>query len=160
MTRAIAAYERTLVTHDRFDDFLKGSNYALSRAERKGLELFLDLGCAKCHNGPGLGGNSFQKIGLKNPYANTNDLGRAKITGNDEDRFKFKVPPLRNVVLTPPYFHDGQAETLVEAIRQMAYLQLDKELTRDEAESIEAFFHSLSDQRRALQPHSGLPTQQ
>jgi cytochrome c peroxidase len=160
MTHAIAAYERTLVTHDRFDDFLKGSNYALSHTEQKGLEMFLDFGCAKCHNGPGLGGNSFEKIGLKNPYANTNDPGRAKITGNDADRFKFKVPLLRNVALTPPYFHDGQTATLVEAIRQMTWLQLDKELTRDEAESIEAFFHSLSDQRRALQPHSGLPAQQ
>src|ERR1017187_5703680 len=160
VTRAIAAYERTLVTHDRFDDFLKGSNYSLSRAERKGLELFLDRGCAQCHNGPGLGGNSFQKIGLKNPYANTTDLGRAKITGNEADRFKFKVSPLRNVALTQPYFHDGQVGTLMEAIRQMAYLQLDKELTRDEAGSIEAFFHSLSDQRRALRPHSGLPAQQ
>jgi cytochrome c peroxidase len=160
VTRAIAAYERTLVTHDRFDDFLKGSNYALSRTERKGLELFLDLGCAKCHNGSGLGGNSFQKIGAKNTYSNTNDIGRAKITSDDADRFKFKVAPLRNVVLTSPYFHDGQTETLVDAIRQMAWLQLDKELTRDETETIEAFFHSLSDQRRALRPHSGLPAQQ
>jgi cytochrome c peroxidase len=156
VTRAIAAYERTLITHDRFDDFLKGGDRALSRAERKGLELFLDSGCAKCHNGPGLGGNSFQKIGLKNPYANTNDLGRAKITGNADDRFKFKVPPLRNVVLTAPYFHDGQVATLTEAVRQMAHLQFDRELTRDEAGSIETFLHSLSDKHRALQPRNAL----
>jgi cytochrome c peroxidase len=160
LTKAIAAFERTLITHDRFDKFLKGSDRALSRAELKGLALFLDTGCAKCHTGPGLGGNSFQKIGVTHPYANTNDIGRAKITGNEADRFKFKVPSLRNVALTPPYFHDGQAATLVEAVRQMADLQFGKELTRPEAESIETFLHSLSDDHRARRPRSGLPAQQ
>jgi len=155
ITRAIAAYERTLITHDRFDDFLKGSDRALSRAERKGLKLFLDFGCARCHNGSALGGNSFQKTGLKNPYANMNDLGRATITGNEADRFKFKVPSLRNVVLTPPYFHDGQVATLTEAIRLMGYLQLDRQLTRAEVESIETFLHSLSDLQLALRPNTG-----
>lgn len=99
-------------------------------------------------------------MGVKNSYADTNDLGRAQITGQAADRFKFKVPQLRNVALTPPYFHDGGAETLLAAIRQMAHLQLDKQLGDDEAGAIEAFFHSLSDQRRALQPRSGLPSQQ
>lgn len=160
VTRAIAAYERTLVTRDRFDSFLKGSDRALSRKERQGLKLFLDAGCASCHHGPLLGGNSFQKIGARNPYGNTNDLGRAKVTGLEADRFKFKVPPLRNVVLTPPYFHDGSVEGLHEAIRQMAHLQLDRALTVEEVEAIEIFFHSLSDRKRSLQPNRGLPTQQ
>jgi len=160
VTRAIAAYERTLVTHDRFDDFLRGRDRALSVRERRGLELFLDSGCANCHNGPALGGNSFQKTGLRNPYADTNDVGRAKITGAAGDRFKFKVPPLRNVALTRPYFHDSQVETLIEAVHQMAHLQLDTKLGDDEAESIEAFLRSLSDKRRVRQPRSGLPAQE
>jgi cytochrome c peroxidase len=160
VTRAIAAYERTLISHDSFDKFLKGNNFALSRTERKGLKLFLDTGCAKCHNGPGLGGNSFQKIGLKNSYANTNDIGRAKITGDESDRFKFKVPSLRNVALTAPYFHDGQIPTLAEAVKQMAHLQLDAELSRDDTDAIVAFLRSLSDRKRLLEPHQGLPAQQ
>ena len=93
--------------------------------ERKGMEIFLQTGCQKCHDGPGLGGNSFQKIGVRHPYANTNDIGRAKITGDGADRYQFKVPSLRNVALTAPYFHDGKVDTLNDAVRQMAWLQLD-----------------------------------
>jgi cytochrome c peroxidase len=149
MAKAIAAFERTLITHDRFDDFLNGKDRAMSRAELKGLDLFLDAGCQKCHSGLGLGGNSFQKMGLMHPDANTNDLGRAKITGNDADRYKFKVPSLRNVALTPPYFHDGKVGTLPEAVRLMGRLQLDRELSAAEVESITAFLRSLSDKGRA-----------
>jgi cytochrome c peroxidase len=150
IARAIAAFERTLISHDRFDDFLKGGDRALDRAERKGLDVFLQTGCQKCHDGPGLGGNSFQKIGVRHPYANTNDIGRAKITDDDADRYQFKVPSLRNVALTAPYFHDGKVDTLNDAVRQMAYLQLDITLSTADAEAIENFLRALTDKRLAL----------
>jgi cytochrome c peroxidase len=145
IARAIAAFERTLISHDRFDDFLKGDDHAIGRAERKGLEIFLQTGCQKCHDGSGLGGNSFQKIGVLHPYANTNDVGRAKITGDDTDRYRFKVPSLRNVALTAPYFHDGKIDTLDNAVRQMAYLQLGKTLSDADVEAIENFLRTLTD---------------
>lgn len=148
LARAIAAFERTLITRDRFDDFLKGDDRALTGVERKGLNTFLETGCQKCHNGPAFGGNSYQRTGLFHPYANTNDLGRARITGDDADRYKFKVPSLRNVALTAPYFHDGKVPALDDAVRQMAYLQLNRQLTSAEVESIVAFLHTLSDKQR------------
>src|SRR6185295_3964195 len=125
--------------------FLNGDDRALSRAERKGLETFLNTGCQKCHDGPMLGGGGFQRMGLLNPYANANDLGRARITHDDADRFQFKVASLRNVALTGPYFHDNGAATLPSAVRQMGYLQLDRQLSRAEVASIETFLHALSD---------------
>ncbi|HMP84517.1 MAG TPA: cytochrome c peroxidase [Verrucomicrobiota bacterium] len=150
-SRAIAAFERTLITRDRFDKFLNGKDRALSRRELRGLALFLDNNCQKCHNGPALGGNSFQKTGIFHPYANTNDTGRARITGDPADIYKFKVPSLRNVALTSPYFHDGKVATLPEAVRWMAHLQLDRELSRAEVDEIVAFLKTLSDERRAKQ---------
>ena len=148
-SRAIAAFERTLITRDRFDKFLEGKDSALSRREREGLELFLDNNCQKCHNGPVLGGNSFQTLGVFHPYANTNDIGRGKITGDEADRYRFKVPALRNVALTAPYFHDGKVATLPEAVSLMAQLQLDRELSRQEVESMVLFLRSLSDEHLA-----------
>jgi cytochrome c peroxidase len=145
IARAIAAFERTLISHDRFDDFLKGDDRAIGRMERKGLEIFLQTGCQKCHGGPLLGGGSFQKTGVSHPYADTLDIGREKITGNEADRYQFKVPSLRNVALTAPYFHDGKVDTLNNAVRQMAYLQLDKTLSDAEADAIEAFLRTLTD---------------
>ena len=151
LARALAAFERTLITHDRFDDFLQGRNGALNRAERKGLETFLETGCGKCHDGPNLGGMSFRKMGVYHPYANTNDLGRARVTHEAGDDYKFKVPSLRNVALTAPYFHDGRAATLDSAVRQMAYLQLDLQLSPADVESITAFLQTLSDKGLVLQ---------
>lgn len=148
MAEAIAAFERTLITHDRFDDFLEGDNKALSEIEIKGLETFMNTGCTTCHNGPLLGGNMFQKIGLVNPYKNTADVGLQKVTGNEDDAFKFKVPSLRNVALTAPYLHDGSLFTLEETVRQMAWMQLGRMLTDVEAEQITAFLHALSDKER------------
>lgn len=160
LARALAAFERTLITHDRFDDFLKGKNRALNREERKGLATFLETGCGKCHDGPGLGGTSLQKLGVYHAYANTNDLGRARITRDESDNYIFKVPSLRNVALTAPYFHDGQVPTLDSAVRQMAYLQLDLQLSPADVASISTFLHVLSDKELVLQtpPHhrSGL----
>lgn len=149
MAKAIAAFERTLVTHDRFDDFLKGDDKALSSLEQKGLELFLTTGCTTCHNGPLLGGNAYHKVGLVNPYPNLKDKGREEITKDEGDRFKFKVPSLRNIGLTSPYFHDGAASSLNRAVEEMAFLQLGKQLSADETQVVVAFLHSLSDKSRA-----------
>jgi cytochrome c peroxidase len=146
--RAVAAFERTLITHDRFDDFLKGNDKALNATELAGLDLFLTVGCTTCHVGPTIGGNMYQKIGLIHPYANTNDVGRIKITGEEWDQYRFKVPSLRNIALTYPYFHDGQAGDLRSAVKQMAYMQLGKELTDNEVSSLTTFLNSLSDKTR------------
>jgi cytochrome c peroxidase len=146
--RAVAAFERTLITRDRFDDFLKGDDKALNGQELQGLSLFLAVGCTTCHVSPTIGGNMYQKIGLIHPYANTNDVGRIKITGEEWDQYRFKVPSLRNVALTYPYFHDGQAHDLPSAVKQMAYMQLGKELTDNEISSLTAFLNSLSDKTR------------
>ncbi len=144
---AIAAFERTLITHDRFDDFQKGDDKALSQKELQGLSLVMTLGCTTCHVGPAMGGNSYQKLGLIHPYE-TPDVGRAKVSKDDSDKAKFKVPSLRNVALTAPYFHDGKIISAKEAVTKMAYHQLDKKLTEDEADCIVAFLHALNDKPR------------
>ncbi|HEY6228918.1 MAG TPA: cytochrome c peroxidase, partial [Verrucomicrobiae bacterium] len=148
VARAIAAFERTLVTHDRFDDFQNGDTKALNATELKGLKLFIETGCSTCHSGPVLGGNSYQKAGLVHPWETT-DIGRAEVTREEEDKFKFKVPMLRNIALTGPYFHDGKVVSLEEAVRKMAWHQLDKRLTDDEVSAIVSFLNTLSDKSRA-----------
>jgi cytochrome c peroxidase len=147
VARAIAAFERTLITRDRFDDWQKGDDKALNSQELRGLDLFLNTGCATCHNGPVLGGNQYQKVGLVNKY-DTDDLGRYDVTKDDSDKFKFKVPMLRNIALTAPYFHDGKITTLEETIKLMAWLQLGQELTNTQARDIAAFLHALTDKPR------------
>lgn len=146
--KSIAAFERTLVTHDMFDDFMNGNMEALTEDEKKGLDLFINTGCVRCHNGPALGGIMYQKIGIYNPYQNQSDSGRITVTHNPEDLYVFKVPILRNIALTPSYFHDGQVSTLAEAIDEMAYLQLDEILSGEEIMKIMQFFTSLSDKER------------
>lgn len=146
--RAVAAFERTLITHDRFDDFLRGDDKALTPKEISGLNLFLQTGCTTCHLGPMIGANMYQKMGLIHPYSNTNDVGRIKITGEEWDELRFKVPSLRNVALTYPYFHDGKGATLEDAIKTMAHIQLNKDLTDDEIGRIKAFLMALSDKQR------------
>jgi cytochrome c peroxidase len=148
VARAIAAFERTLVTHDRFDDFQKGNQKALSAAELKGLKIFVETGCATCHSGPVLGGNSYQKAGLIHPWE-TSDVGREEITKDEGDKYKFKVPMLRNIALTGPYFHDGKVVSLEEAVRKMAWHQLDKRLSDDDVEAIVSFLNALTDKPRA-----------
>jgi cytochrome c peroxidase len=149
IAKAIAAFESTLITKDRFDDFLKGDAKSLTPEEQKGLKTFMDVGCIQCHNGALLGGNSYQKMGKLNPYE-TKDLGRYNVTKKEEDKYMFKVPSLRNVALTAPYFHDGQAKTLEDAVKQMAWLQLNKKLTDEEVQSIVAFLKSLTDKSREV----------
>ena len=145
IAEAIAAFERTLITKDRFDMFMKGNPQALKDDEVAGLQLFIDKGCTTCHTGPLLGGNMYQKMGLLKPYVDTTDKGRFDVTGLEADKYMFKVPSLRNVALTEPYMHDGKVKTLKDAIVLMADIQLDKKLTNDEVNKIEKFLKSMSD---------------
>ena len=145
LAEAISAFERTLITKDRFDMFLKGNPQALKDNEAEGLALFIDKGCTTCHTGELLGGNMYQKMGLLKPYADTTDKGRFEVTGLENDKYMFKVPSLRNVALTAPYFHDGKIANLKEAALLMADIQLDKKLTDAEVNKIVSFMESLSD---------------
>ena len=142
--RAIGAFERGLVTPTRFDELLAGKDDALDPAEKAGLALFVRTGCTTCHQGPLVGGSMYMKLGLVEPYTNTSDQGRFAITKQDADRMFFKVPSLRNVADTPPYFHDGSIADLPTAVKTMARLQLGRQLTDDEAASIVTFLHALS----------------
>jgi len=148
LAKAIAAFERTLLTRDRFDDFLKGSDHALSEREIKGLEHFLKVGCTTCHNGPLLGGNGFRKIGILEPYSNLTDKGRIEVTKDELDEYVFKIQSLRNIALTAPYFHDGKHANLADAVREMAWLQLGQKLEDSQVGDIVAFLNALSDKGR------------
>ncbi len=148
LAQAIAAFERTLVTHDRFDDFLKGDDHALNATELKGLNEFLTVGCTTCHNGPLFGGNGFRKLGAVNAYPNLTDKGRIVVTKEEEDLHVFKVPSLRNIALTAPYFHDGSQKSLTQTVSQMAWLQLGRKLTEDEAGSIVTLLRTLNGKGR------------
>lgn len=144
---AIAAFERTLKTDDRFNDFVGGKETALSSEEIQGLELFIDTGCVQCHTGPTIGGTMYRKIGAVKPRV-TKDLGRYNVTKNPEDKNVFKVPSLRNIALTAPYFHDGSVKTLPEAVKTMAEIQLGKDLSDKEVHLIVKFLGSLTDKTR------------
>jgi cytochrome c peroxidase len=146
VTAAIAEFEKTLVTpNSRFDQWLLGNKDAMTTKELAGYKIFKDSGCTACHNGEAVGGNSFQKMGVVTPYqANSPAEGRSAVTGKDADRFNFKVPTLRNVELTYPYFHDGAANTLGEAVDIMGRIQLGKKFTKDENEKIVAFLKTLT----------------
>jgi len=108
------------------------------------MNLFISFGCTSCHNGVAIGGNSYQKFGIVKPYANEKDIGRAEVTKKESDKFVFKVPSLRNITRTYPYFHDGAVWDLKEAVRIMAALQLGVKLTDDEVDKITAFLDSLT----------------
>ena len=152
VTDAIAAFEETLVTPDaKFDKWLKGNDKALTETELKGYQLFKTSGCIACHNGVNIGGNSFQKMGVVEPYKTDSKAeGVAGLTKKDEDRFKFKVPTLRNVELTYPYFHDGAAPTLEKAVTTMGQLQLGKKFTDEEVSQIAAFLKTLTGKQPAF----------
>jgi len=141
---AIAAFERTLVTPARWDRFLSGDRTALSAAELDGMKLFADVGCVQCHTGVLVGGSMFQRVGVARPWPNQDDLGRFTITHDGNDRMVFKVPSLRNIAITSPYFHDGGTASLSEAVKMMARYQLDTELTDDEVTSIVAWLGALT----------------
>ncbi len=148
---AIATFERSLITPDApFDRYLRGEDGAISAAALEGYRLFKSYGCIACHQGMNVGGNMFQRFGVMDreeddrPGAAAMDLGRAKVTGRDRDKHVFKVPSLRNVAATAPYFHDGSAETLESAIVVMAKVQLGRLLSGEETASIAAFLRSLT----------------
>ncbi|WP_402720133.1 cytochrome-c peroxidase [Janthinobacterium rivuli] len=155
VTRAIAAFEEVLVTPgSRFDQWLSGKKSALTKDELAGYQLFKSSGCIACHNGPAVGGNTFQKMGVVEPYKTAMTAeGRSAVTGKDADRFNFKVPTLRNVELTYPYFHDGEAATLTQAVDVMGRLQLGRTFTPDENAKLVAFLKTLT----GKQPHIVLP---
>ena len=152
VTSELAAFEETLVTPNaRFDQWLRGDDNAITDQELNGYLLFKNSGCVACHNGPNLGGNSFQRMGLVEPYVTDNETaGRAGVTGQDVDRMNFKVPTLRNVELTYPYFHDGGAETLAEAVDIMGRLQLGRKFEEHEIVDIVAFMKTLTGDQPAF----------
>ncbi len=147
--KAIGAFERTLVTPALFDDFMKGNAGALSEQQKRGLKTFLDAGCMTCHFSPYLGGQMYQKFGVVEPYWSETksakiDEGRFAETKNETDKYVFKVPVLRNVEMTPPYFHDGSVDKLERAVWIMAKIQLGRELSNQQTADIAAFFKSLT----------------
>ncbi len=146
VTNAIAAFEETLVTpNSRFDLWLKGNDNALTDTEIAGYQKFKQIGCVACHNGEAVGGSSFQRMGIMEPYQTENPAeGRIAVTGKDADRFSFKVPTLRNVELTYPYFHDGAYWKLEDAVDVMARLQLGQELEEQDIKNITAFLKTLT----------------
>lgn len=148
---AIATYERSLTTpNSKFDLFLKGDIIALTPEEREGYNRFKAYGCISCHQGVLLGGNLFQKFGVFGDYFQDRgnitkaDYGRFNVTGKEEDRFAFKVPSLRNVTLTSPYFHDGSATTLDRAVKVMAKYQLGREAPQTDVDLIIKFLNTLT----------------
>jgi cytochrome c peroxidase len=144
VARAIAAYERTLLTPSRLDRFLAGDSAVLTAEEKAGLKTFVDVGCVTCHNGVALGGNLFRKFGVVRQPEGLTDAGRFEVTKKEEDRYVFKVPSLRNIALTAPYFHDGKVWALEEAIRIMADVQLGRELSPTDLGRIAKFLVALN----------------
>ncbi len=142
--KAIGAFERTLLVSSRFDKYLAGDEGALSEAERAGLATFLDVGCQTCHMGPAVGGSTYQKLGLVKAWGESKDQGRYDLTKSEADKMMFKVPSLRNIAKTGPYFHDGSIADLSVAVQKMALHQRGRELTAQETASIVAFLQSLT----------------
>ena len=153
ITDAIAEYEKTLITPDsRFDQYLKGDDAALNTQEKHGYALFKDVGCSGCHTGPSMGGQAFEPMGLEGNYFAARggpltdaDKGRIEVTHNPADMERFKVPNLRNIALTGPYFHDGSVKTLDQAVRDMARYQTpDHDISDQDVADIVAFLNTLT----------------
>jgi cytochrome c peroxidase len=149
MATAIEAFEATLLTPDSpFDRFLKGNWKALNPLQMTGLELFMSKGCASCHNGINLGGNGYYPFGVierpESAILPPEDLGRFKVTNTAKDQYVFKAPALRNVALTPPYFHSGKIWKLQDAVTVMGAAQLGIHFEKDDAEAISYFLHTLT----------------
>lgn len=149
LTHAIAAFERKLITPSKFDEYLAGDDTKLNEQEKKGLQLFIDKGCIACHTGIALGGGTFQKFGVYGDYWKETksvkvDEGKSGVTKNEADKNFFKVPSMRNVTKTYPYFHDGSVADIKEAVRIMGKIQLNKELTAQEIDDMVAFLETLT----------------
>lgn len=147
--KAIGAFERTLVTPSRFDHYLNGEKTALNLQEKKGMMSFIKVGCIQCHTGTMLGANLFQKFGVYDDYwkhtkSKSIDNGLFDLNKDINMKYMFKVPTLRNIEHTSPYFHDGSVADLAESVKIMAKVQLNYELTQSETDNIVAFLKSLS----------------
>lgn len=155
---AIATFERSLVTPSRFDRYLRGEATAITAEEKQGYELFKSYGCIACHQGVNVGGNMFQYFGVMGNYFQDRgniteaDYGRYNVTKKEQDRFMFKVPSLRNVALTPPYFHDGSAQTLEDAVAVMAKYQLGRTIPERDRGLIIHFLRSLTGEQLEATP--------
>ncbi|MFN7700115.1 MAG: cytochrome-c peroxidase [Deltaproteobacteria bacterium] len=161
ITDAIAEYERSLVTPSRFDAFLHGDQSALTADEQRGWATFQEVGCTACHRGPNAGGGMYQRMGLVRNYFELRgtplteaDNGRFNVTHDEADRHRFKVPSLRNIELTAPYFHDGSQSELAGAVRIMGQVQLNRDLTDAQVSDIVAFLRSLTG---TLPEHARMP---
>lgn len=147
ITHAIAEFEKALITpNSKFDKFLKGDKSALSAREKRGFQLFNSKGCASCHNGVNLGGNIYQKAGIFDKFPGITSgefFGRYDVTKDERDKYYVKVPTLRNISKTPPYFHHGNTADLLTAVQQMAYYQLGIPLKMKDAKDIVAFLKTL-----------------
>ena len=152
VTSALAAYERTLVTPSRWDRYLSGDRRALTPEELNGARVFADVGCVTCHTGELVGGSMFQRVGVHTPWPNQSDQGRYEVTHVAADRMMFKVPSLRNVTQTAPYFHDGSAGSLREAVRVMARHQLGFELEPIEVTAIVTWLGALTGELPDITP--------
>ncbi|MCX6552755.1 MAG: c-type cytochrome [Acidobacteria bacterium] len=144
MAAAIGAFERKLMTPSRWDALLKGDQNALTPEEKIGFQTFSDSGCQVCHNGALVGGSRYERLGAIKPFPRSADTGRMKLTHDAADRAVFKVPSLRNVEKTGPYFHDGKTATLDQAIRDMADYQLGRKLTDQQVKQISDFLKALT----------------
>jgi cytochrome c peroxidase len=147
--RALQAYQATLATPAPFDAFLAGADRAMTERQKAGLRAFVETGCAGCHNGKGVGGEQLRKFGLVKDYWSETgsakpDVGRFSVTKKEEDKYVFRVPSLRNVARTAPYFHDGSVDTLERAVKIMGRVQLGKELDDNTVALIGAFLESLT----------------
>jgi cytochrome c peroxidase len=159
--KAIEAYEATLITPNaRFDQFLHGDDGALNAEEKKGLALFMDAGCAGCHGGVNIGGQSYFPFGLVSRPGGAvlpeGDRGRFAVTETAADDYVFRAGPLRNIALTAPYFHSGAVWDLEEAVAIMATSQLGADLTGDEIAAITAFLETLTGEMPEIE-HPMLP---
>jgi cytochrome c peroxidase len=146
MALAIGAFERGLVTPSRWDAFIEGDQSALTDAEKSGFNTFASVGCQWCHYGPYVGGSVYQKLGVMKPWPIQTDQGRYELTKEEIDKMVFKVPSLRNIKKTGPYFHDGSVPTLDQAIRNMAVHQRGVTLNDAQVKSIEIWMDSLTGQ--------------
>lgn len=144
MAKAIGAFERKLITPSRWDKFLRGDQAALANEEKIGFNDYMEAACQTCHAGTYLGGNQYQRLGAVKPWPDTSDPGREKVTKSEADHMVFKVPSLRNVEKTAPYFHNGKVETLEQAISRMAEYQLGKTLPEEKVKSIATFLKALT----------------
>jgi cytochrome c peroxidase len=148
---AVGAFERTLVTPSAFDAFVEGKQSAISDAQKQGVKTFIKTGCVSCHSGPYVGGQIYRKFGIAGTYwqytgSKDIDEGRYAVTKNEEDKYVFKVPVLRNVEMTSPYFHDGSVDHLHDAVWIMAKVQLGNALSDQQIEDIVLFLKSLTGQ--------------